>query len=428
MRLLRIEVVIASAALVLFVLLGWSNYEMRRRAVETVESYSSYDFQRGGYHAWFDLLRREGIHVARYERRPAYLNDSVATLIVATNDFDTQLRAKEQLPTGQYATSDLVKLHDWVVAGGRLVWLVDQATATDDETKQRLRKLFGLHSHGSLRLPLVSQSGTSSDAAIPIVPSPLTDGVATLSGTSGLRIPFDADPEMTPLFADDRGSVVAWYALGRGSVVIVTDETLFENGRIAKADNARLAYNLAAFGLAPGDMVAFEEWTHGYQTGDTWWSVTPWPMRLGLSVIFSALALALLGAVWRFGPAAKLPDNTERTSEEYVTSMAMLLDRGRAARKAIHDLGQIALHAAARSVGLPDSAPASLIATRLRGSEAGDRRAHDLITLERLTGYEHPSPAELIQAAQLSHTLRKDLSLDGFQHIQPRRSAARRSA
>jgi len=241
MRLLRIEVVIASAALVLFVLLGWSNYEMRRRAVETVESYSSYDFQRGGYHAWFDLLRREGIHVARYERRPAYLNDSVATLIVATNDFDTQLRAKEQLPTGQYATSDLVKLHDWVVAGGRLVWLVDQATATDDETKQRLRKLFGLHSHGSLRLPLVSQSGTSSDAAIPIVPSPLTDGVATLSGTSGLRIPFDADPEMTPLFADDRGSVVAWYALGRGSVVIVTDETLFENGRIAKDDNARLA-------------------------------------------------------------------------------------------------------------------------------------------------------------------------------------------
>jgi Domain of unknown function (DUF4350) len=432
MRALRsAEVLIAGAVVVCFILLGWFDYSRQAREIERFDTFSSYDFQHGGYHAWYDLLQREGIRVARYQRRPAYLNDSIATLIVANNVFDAGLREQAGQPAGAYSDADLEKLHGWVVSGGRLVWLVDQATDLGTmhiEASSSARRLLGHREQSVLRLPFVSRSGGSTDAAVPIVPSPLTDGVRMLSGSGRLRIPFDADPEVTPLVADGHGSVVAWYALGKGSVVIVTDETLFENSRIGKADNARLAYNLAAFGLGPGDAVAFEEWTHGYQSGDTWWSVTPWPIRLGLGVIFASLVLLLLGATWRFGPAAQLPDNVERTSEEYLVSMAALLDRGKAARKAVHDLAQIALHAAARSVGLPDSSPASHIATRLRGSEAGDRRAHDLITLERLNGYEQLTAAELIQAAQLSRALRKELSFDGLQNIQPRRSPARRSA
>ncbi len=429
MRSLRsAEVLIACAVLICFVLLGWFDYTRRARSIERFDTFSSYDFHHGGYRAWYDLLRREGIHVVRYERRPAYLNDSIATLIVANNIFDAMLRQQVGQSGGSYTDADLENLHRWVASGGRLVWLVDQATALATPRIGVVGDVRKLPDNASLRLPFVSQSGRSTDAAVPIAPSALTDGVHLLSGSSRLRIPFDANPEVTPLVADDKGSVVAWYALGKGTVVVVTDETLFENSRMAKADNARLAFNLAAFGLEPGDTVAFEEWTHGYQSGDTWWSITPWPMRLGLGVIFAALVLLLLGATWRFGPAARLPENLERTSEEYLISMAALLDRGRAARKAIRDLAQIALHAAARSVGLPDSAPASSIALRLRGSEAGDRRAHDVVTLERLAGYEEPTSAELVQAAQLSRALRKELKPDGLQHLHPRRTPARRSA
>jgi hypothetical protein len=275
---------------------------------------------------------------------------------------------------------------------------------------------------------LVANAGRAHRAAVTLIPSPLTTGVSSISGSSTLRIPFNASPQVTPLVADDRGSIVAWYELGKGTIVVVTDETLFDNARLGRADNARLALNLATFGVGKGQTVAFEEWSHGYQTGDTWWAVLPRTLRVAIALSASAFVLWLFGATWRFGPPAVPPDATERTSEEYVNSMAVLLERGRATRIAIRDLAQIALHAAARSVGLPDATPASAIAVRLRGSDAGDRRAHDLLTLERLAGYEHPTTAELVQAARLSRALRKDLSVNGSPAIQPRRSAARRSA
>ncbi|MDQ6766503.1 MAG: DUF4350 domain-containing protein [Candidatus Eremiobacteraeota bacterium] len=432
MRWLRsTEVVIALAVLVCFVLLGWLDYQRSLHAVERFDTFSSYDYQRGGYHAWYDLLRREGIRATRQERRPAYLSDPVATLIVANNVFDALLREQARQSIGYYTDADCAALHRWVTAGGHLVWLVDQASALSAPMGGAGKGTCAPLSReraSSLYLPGVARSTATKDAAVAIAPSALTEGVRSLSGSSNLRIPFGGDPNVTPLVADDKGSVVAWYQLGKGSVVIVTDETLFQNSRIGKADNARLAFNLAGLNLRPGDTVAFDEWTHGYQSGDTWWSIMPRTLQVALSIMGGALLLLLLGATWRFGPAARLPENIERTSHEYLLSMAALLERGGARRQAIRDLAQIALHAAARSTGLADSAPAAAIATRLRGSEAGDRRAHDLLTLERLSGYEQPSSAELVQAARLSRDLRKELSFDGSQAIQPRRTATRRSA
>ncbi len=432
MRALRsTEVLIALVIVILFLLLGWFDYRRQTRAVERFDTFSSYDFQHGGYRAWYDVLNREGIRVTRYQRRPAYLNDSISTLIIANNVFDLGLRAQVGQQIGTYTQSDFDKLRKWVENGGRLVWLIDQATgvSTPGEAVSRAtRKLLGAETAPSLHIPGVSRNGPAKDAAMSIATSPLTDGVRSLSGTSRLRMPFDSNPGVTPLIADHAGAVVGWYNLGKGAVVVVTDETLFENSRLNKADNARLAYNVATQGLRPGDTVAFEEWSHGYQTGDTWWTIMPWQLQVALGIAGGALLLLLIGATWRFGPAAQLLENNERTSQEYLVSMASLLDRGRARRKAIADLAQIALRAAARSVGMPETSPASLIATRLRGSETGDRRAHDLLTLERLSGFQDPSAAELVQSARLSRNIRKELTFDGLHHIQPRRSATRRSA
>jgi hypothetical protein len=433
MRSLRsTEVLIALALVTIFGLLGWFDYRRQANTIETFDTFSSYDFQRGGYRAWYDLLNREGIRVTRYQRRPAYLNDSISTLVIANNEFDAALREEVGQPTGIYAESDHAALRKWVSSGGRLVWLIDQATGVsspDMPISFTLRKLReGVGAKKILDLPGVTRNGPGKDAAIPIATSPFTDGVGALSGTSRLRMAFNANPSVTPLIADNAGAVVGWYNIGKGAVVVVTDETLFENSRLNKADNARLAYNIAAQGLRPGDTVAFEEWSHGYQSGDTWWTIMPHTLQAALGIAAGALLLLLIGATWRFGPAAQLFENNERTSEEYLVSMASLLDRGGARRKAIADLAQIALRTAARSVGMPEASPASLIATRLRGSEAGDRRAHDLLTLERLSGFQQPSAAELVQAARLSRDIRKELTFDGLHHIQPRRTVTRRSA
>ena len=425
------EILIALAVLAIFVVLALFDYRRQAESVAKFDTFSSYDFQRGGYRAWYDLLQREGIHVARYQRRPAYLNDSISTLVIANNVFDITLRSMVGQQGGVYAQSDFETLRKWVQNGGRLVWLVDQATGVSAPIQPfdpRARELFGTGAASGLRLPSVARNGQEKEVATTIIESPLTDGVRSLSGTSRLRMPLDANPRVTPLVADRAGAVVGWYSLGKGSIIVVTDESVFENSRLNKADNARLAYDVAAQGLQPGDTVAFEEWSHGYQSGDSWWTIMPWTLQLALGIASGALLLLLIGGIWRFGPAAQLIEDNERTSEEYLVSMASLLDRGHARRKAIADLAQIALRTAARSVGLSETSAASLIATRLRGSEAGDRRASDVLTLERLAGYQEPSAAELVAAARLSRDIRKELAFDDLSHIQPRRSTSRRSA
>jgi len=424
--LLRIDTLIAAGVLGCFILLGWLDHERQVRAALRFDTYSSYDYQSGGYHAWFDLLRKEGVHVDHYTRRPAYLNDDVATLIVANNVFGALVREENGQPAGVYASGDLDRLRRWVQSGGRLVWLVDQSSAMDTGSMTIVR----LHDEATpdLRLPFIVSKGRTHGDAVALAPSPLTMGVSTISGSGDLRIPFNSSPHVTPLIADAGGSIVVWYGLGKGTIVVVTDETLFDNNRLGRADNARLAFNLASYGVNRKQTVAFEEWSHGYQTGDTWWTIMPRTLQVAIAVAGGALLLLLVGGIWRFGPPARLPATDERTSQEYLASMATLLERGRASRSAVRDLARIALHAAAASVGLPDATPATAIATRLRGSDGGDRRAHDVITLERLAGYEHPTDAELVQAARLSRTLRKDLKPDGSFAVQPRRSAARRSA
>lgn len=425
------EAIIAFAVLACFITIGLLDYANQRTQVAQYDSFSSFDYQRGGYRAWFEMLHDEGISVARYERQPAYLDSSVASLVVANNIFDAELRQQLGQPSGIYSDADMAALAKWVKAGGRLVWLVDQATSLDlpaGSAKGAIRKFVRTKSDDPLRLPRVAKTGPEKDAALAFAPSPFTQGVRTVLGSSRLRMPFDADYSLTPLVADRAGSVVGWYPLGKGSIVVVSDETLFENGRLAKADNARLAFDVATYGLQPGQTVAFEEWSHGYQAGDTWWAILPRPFRLAFGIAGAAALLLLLGATWRFGPATRLPQNDERTSLEYLTSMASLLERGDASRKAVRDLARLALHAAARSVGLPDAATASAIATRLQGSDGTDGRASDILTLERLAGYEHPTPTELVKAAQLALTLRKEFALDGLQRIQPRRATARRSA
>jgi hypothetical protein len=424
------ELIIALVVLAAFVALGMFDFSSRQHEVATYDSFSSFDYQRGGYRAWFEMLHNEGLRVTRYERRPAYLNDSIGTLIIANNIFDAQLRAELGQPYSVYSAVDLTALDKWVKNGGRLIWLVDQATslalpAGMSSAAERLQEHL---TQNSLGLPGVVKTTAQKDAAAPVAPSSVGAGVRSVLGLSRLRVPFGADPALTPLLADVKGTVVGWYPHGKGSVTVVTDESLFENGRLNKADNARLAYNLAMFGLSRGQTIAFEEWSHGYQSGDTWWAILPPPFRFAFGIVSIALALLLFGATWRFGPALRLPENDERTSFEYLTSVASLLERGRATRKAVKDLAQLALRACARSVGLVDTATATSIAQRLRGSDAGDHRAADLIMLERIAGFEQPTSAELVRAAQIAISLRKELSRDGFQLIGPRRPASRRSA
>jgi hypothetical protein len=101
--------VLVFSALVAVAILGTKNDET------ATDTYSTSDFRSGGYAAFFTLLQREGVAVVPFEQRPAELDASVDTLIVA-------------YPPGGAATDarlapDRAALRRWVRAGGRLIAL-----------------------------------------------------------------------------------------------------------------------------------------------------------------------------------------------------------------------------------------------------------------------------------------------------------------
>jgi hypothetical protein len=266
------------------------------------------------------------------------------------------------------------------------------------------------------------------DAAVAVAQSPLTAGVDAISGVSKLRVPFAQSSGAAPLLADDTGGVVDSYLLGKGTVTVVTDETLFENGRLSKADNARLSFDLATVGTTPHGSVAFDEWSHGYVAGDTWWQILPRPFQIAIVAIAAALVLLLAGTGLRFGPTARLPDEAERTSAEYLSSMAFLYERGHAMRTAIRELADTCIRDVASELGLAENASAKTIAMRTQGGGTESGFGEAVMELDRLRSFQYVHPADLIRAAQLSAALRKEFTRHGRISIGRRAPAARRTA
>jgi hypothetical protein len=140
------------------------------------------------------------------------------------------------------------------------------------------------------------------------------------------------------------------------------------------------------------------------------------------------LLLLLLGVTFRFGPTARLPDTSERTSAEYLSSMAHLLARGGAARKALRDLADVTLHEVAGGLGLSERASIDDIVARLRFGDSGEERAAQMQELKALRALAQPTDKDLLRAAQLCATLRKEYSRYGRIGFGRRAAPIRRTA
>ena len=386
------ELIILVLASATIFALAYAGYLRQRAQAPRYDTFSSFDAHKGGYRAWYELLARMGSRVDRFSQRTAFLDPSIGTLIVAANSREYQLRAESTADTiGGLQPIDDENLHTWVKRGGRLIWIADG-------NFERLSDL-----------PALVPSGPGHDAAVTVSISPVTTGVAQVAGASTYRVPFASATKLQPLVADDSGIVVAEYRLGKGVIIVVTDQSLFANARIAKADNARLAYDLAVGG-DPRATIAFDEWVHGYAVGASWWTILPVPVRAGVIIAMAGLLLLFFGSALRFGPTARLPENAERTSAEYLSSMAQLLSRGHAARKALRDLTALTVHDIAASIALPDSIGVAGLLAKLQSSP---EHAEQLRELDRLSKLNRPSDAELLRAAKLSAALRKEYTRHG---------------
>jgi hypothetical protein len=138
---------------------------------------------------------------------------------------------------------------------------------------------------------------------------------------------------------------------GRGTIFLVVDETLFANGNIGRADDARLAY---FFGHSRSGWTAFDETLHGYLIPEHWWMVAPRRLVFALGIAGVVVLIAVLGAAIRLGPPLVVPTRREATSSEYVHAVASLYARVGARQKVLREALSSAKRAGASEAELAE--------------------------------------------------------------------------
>jgi hypothetical protein len=89
--------------------------------------------------------------------------------------------------------------------------------------------------------------------------------------------------------------------------------------------------------------------------------------------------------------------------------MAVLYRRGGAVKEAVVDMADSCLRDVASGLGLSEGSSGRTIAARA-GGHGGDERGEAVMELDRIRSYETPTETELVRAAAICVTLRKELS------------------
>lgn len=384
-RLPALETALAAVAILGLFILGI--LQARHAADASVDAYSTYEPKPAGLRAWSELLEREGIAVTRFERRSAFLDRSIDTLIVV----DPPIFLNLNLSMG----ADGRSLAQWVRTGGRLVFLGAGPYA------QALARIDGFKDEGGVKQRKHWKAFVS--------PALRKYGVRRVVPADAQRL--GVDKRDVVWLADAKGPIVEYRKVGRGDAVEVGDASIVTNERIAKADHARLAYAIAR-PRKPHGVVAFYETIHGHVTAEHWWQIAPRPFTIAVPIVLGVVALALVGGAIRLGPPLQPPARREPTSAEFVESLAALYERGGATQKALSAAFTSTKAGIAATLGLPSDTPTGVLADRI--DVAGDRRRFS--ELAGLAAQGKVSPADLVRGVALAQSLRKELA----SHVRPR--------
>ena len=281
---------------------------------------SSYATAPRGLAAFAQLLEDQGHPVRRLRAPLDELElDPEATLVVAGA---RDLRAAEAGAVARF-----------VEAGGRLI-------VAGDAPGPALRALAG----GA------DWSPTSASPARPLAPVPEVSGVGTVAA-AGTGSWSDAGASL-PVLAGDDAILATVSTQGRGRVVALADASVWDNRRLAEADNA--AFGLAAAGEG-GRPVDFAEAHHGYGQARGLAAV-PWRWRWALGGGLVAVLVAMWSRGRRLGP----PEDAERDlpppRRAYVDALAASLVRTRRPAESLAPLQAAARRRVAERAGLaPDA-------------------------------------------------------------------------
>ena len=161
---------------------------------------------------------------------------------------------------------------------------------------------------------------------VPLQPSPLAAGVASIHLSSGSSRAFRDRRDYVSLFAtvvplhDRKANVepaVLMYKVGKGRVIVVADDFFASNRNLSYADNAAFISNVISTSALPGSVVLFDEYHHGdvadADESDLWTAMGR-PLR-ALAWQLALICLLIVAMVSpRFGPIKSLYSGGQRTT------------------------------------------------------------------------------------------------------------------
>lgn len=312
-----------------------------------------------GHRAYFELLREAGFEVSRNHRVPRPSPDGPRAFFLIG-------------PQGQLVARDpryLAALGDWAAEGNSLLIalggempfsqqmaLNEEQADQDDETRRRILRRLGFDVEGgkavfdALALDLKLHHGSpDDDARLTAEPgaSGLVEGCTALDTELGAWLGGPGlERARAAVWWGDR-AVVLEVPRGLGRIVLVADASLFDNGRIAEADNGVLAYNLA-WRYGRGGIV-FDEYFHGlHESGSIVKLLCRFPVNVVTASLLLCVGVFVLGRWRHFGPPVPFEERSRRSKAEHIQAMADLFRRTSRTKLTlqqcvaglVHDLGE----------------------------------------------------------------------------------------
>ena len=237
-------------------------------------------------------------------------------------------------PTSPFTGYEAQQLHDWVTAGGVLVYASE---AGDDQVDSA----FGVRR---------SNDPTRAVGAYGVEP---LKGVGELSG-GDFVYPFALTTNQVAIVRDRTGLALGYIeSIGTGRAVVLADPLVLCNGYLDQNGNSRMLVDLLAL-AAPSGHVAFDEYHHGFTVGDVTpraWLLTPWGAGLAWLVIAVFVGLILRGR--GFGPRVPLQAGGARASSEWTSAVGALLRRAGGRKVTLDVLATATQRAVAARLGIP---------------------------------------------------------------------------
>jgi hypothetical protein len=334
---------------------------------------SSYRSTPYGTLAFYTLLKEGSYNVTRFEKPFTALKDhEPGTLIIIAPPKAHQPDEEE-----------FIALNKWVEAGGLLI-VIDREIAVpvgDGEAR--------------------TEDAQSKTAVRPLQPTPFTRGVQRVGlSEHATRVRVDSR-SATYHIGDDQAAVLADAQVGKGRVVLLTDQYVVANNGISQADNVILALNL--FEERPAGKIAFDEYHHGYGASSasgglmSYFRGTPVPWMMAQAGLIAALVVYSYGR--RFGRPIPLRQERRTTNLEFVSSMANITRLAEASDLAMENIYSEFRKRLCRFSGAPSKVEnARLAAAAARRTKLDERELTGLLSrCEEIARGEEVSESELLK-------------------------------